>query len=239
MEDPAKPVSVAVCATVVEADVLRNALEEQGVFATLDGAALNTTFGFAAGPVISGVKILVRQEDADDAAAIIQATRDSFTAPTKDPWFCGKCLEEVEGGFDVCWSCGLARAEVQAPFPATADAVEILALPRVDSDRLGRQSDNPYESPRAIGLAERDEEEVDPDVVSAESQMILGMLFAIGCLLIPVLPGLAAIFVFHGVFRKRLPLSWKSKFTFWFSVFILVTTHLAWLWVWQVSGLRR
>lgn len=30
-------------------------------------------------------------------------------------WTCPKCKNQVEDGFEVCWSCGTSAAEVQAP----------------------------------------------------------------------------------------------------------------------------
>ena len=47
-----------------------------------------------------------------------------------DAWTCGRCGEEVDSGFEVCWSCGLAYDEIPTsavekpePPPVEPDAV--------------------------------------------------------------------------------------------------------------------
>ena len=219
------------CQTVVEADVLKIALEEAGIDSTVDGAALNTTFGPMAGHVISGVRLIVRQEDADDALEVIQSTRDSWVGPVQDPWFCGKCLEEIEGGFEICWSCGKTRDEVETDFPATADSIETMPVEDVDSSNLGRATDNPYESPRAMGVVDPDEPEQDPEEADAESRMVIGLLISGASFLIPVLPAVIASLIFSSAFRKRLPLSRRAKFALWAGVFLIVASQLMWLWI--------
>ena len=228
--DPDKLISVAACASVAEATVLKTALEDHGIDAVLNGDSLNSAFGNVA-PSLSDAQLLVRQEDAEEAAVIVRNTRDSFSAPRKDPWFCGKCLEEVEGGFEVCWSCGLARDETEAPFPATADVVEASNFPDVDTEGLGRTTDNPFESPRALGAAEEIDEEPDPDVLKAESKMTLAMLFAAACLWIPVLPAWAALFVILSARRKGLPIKGRAMAFLCVAIFLLVATHLVWWWI--------
>lgn len=238
--DPAKPVSIAICNNVSEADMLKIALEEQGIDATIDGAALNTTFGSMAGPVIAGVKIIVRQEDASEAVSIINATREAYVAPVKEKWFCGKCLEEVEGSFEVCWSCSLPRDEIEAPFPSTATVVEAMDFPKVDTDELGRSSENPYESPRAMGVAdENEDDELSPEAKAMESNFILGLLFSGGSLFLPILPALAAVAMFRFAFRKKLPMTMGSKVAFVTAIVILVASHLVWLWIWQFPNIER
>ena len=212
--DPEKLVSVAHCASVAEATALQAVIEEEGIACVVNGDALNSAFGNVA-PSLCDSKLLVRFEDAAKATSIIKSARVSFSAPRQDNWFCGKCLEEVDGGFELCWSCEQTREEVEASFPATADAVVDLKFPAVDTDQLGRSTDNPYESPRAIGVAEEEDDfEIDPDVAAVESKMIMGLLISAGSFLCPVVPAALAFFVFNSAFRKRLPLSGIAKFSF-------------------------
>ena len=233
--DPGKLVSVAACASVAESAALKAALEEQSIECIVNGDSLNSAFGNVA-PSLSDSKLLVRLEDAEEAKSIVKSARASFSAPRKDAWFCGKCLEEVEGGFEVCWSCEFVRDEVEAPFPATADVIEHLDFRAVETEQLGRSTENPYESPRAIGVAaDTDDEEVDPDVADAESKMTLGLLFTAASVFVPIIPVLIACYFFSLAVRKRTPLSGKAKFTMWLGVFVLVITHLGWLWLMQVN----
>lgn len=228
--DPEKLIAIATCASIAEATVLKTAIEESGIDAILNGDSLNSAFGNV-GPSLSDAKLLVRQEDAEEAAAIVRTTRESFSAPRQDPWFCGKCLEEVEGGFEVCWSCGLARDETEAPFPATADAIETIDSPDVDTEQLGRFTENPYESPRAMGASEDEEQEADPEAEKAESKMTLMLLLSAACLWVPLVPGVGALYVLHTVKRKRLPIVGRAVSFLWVAVFLLVATHLFWVWI--------
>jgi len=200
--DPEKLIPVATCASIAEATVLKSAIEESGIDAVVDGDCLNSAYGNI-GPSLSDAKLLVRQEDA----------------------------EEVEGGFEVCWSCGLARDEIEAPFPATADVIETIDSPDVDTDQLGRATENPYESPRAMGAAEDEEQESDPEAEKAESKMTLMLLLSAACLWIPFIPGVGALYVLHSANRKRLPIAGRAASFFWVAVFLLVATHLFWAWI--------
>ena len=228
--DPDKLVRVATCASINEANVLKTALEDNGIESVVDGDAISAAFG-SFGSTLTDAKLLVRREDARQAATIIRQTRETFSAPRKDPWFCGKCLEEVEGGFEVCWSCGLARDETEAPFPATAEAIATENFTTVDTQELGNSTSNPYESPRAMGTAEAVEEEPDPNLEKAESKMTLAMLFAAASLWLPVIPAFVVLFLIQSANRKRLPVKGRAKSFFWIAISLLVATHLFWIWM--------
>ena len=175
-DDPERLVSVAGCGTPTEADMLKLALEEHGIDSMIDGSELSTTLGHI-GSAIGDVRILVRAGNATEAKAIIVATREAYVAPKEDPWFCGKCLEEVEGGFEICWSCGVLREEVEAPFPATATAIQHGEEHDIDTDSLGRETDNPYESPQALGTAEnKPNEGANSRVAGVNWMMILALI---------------------------------------------------------------
>ena len=228
--DPEKPVYIARCDNATEAEMLKTALEMEGVKATLDGDALNATFGVLYGPVISSMKLIVRQRDAVEAAKIIKATRDSWIASDQEPWFCGVCREEIDGGFDICWCCGGIREDVESEFPTLADSIEPENFGTVDASDLGRRTENPYESPRAIGAAEvaNPDHEQGPAKSNAESKILLGLMFSLGCVVLPVIPALAAGAVFRDVLKRKLPLSIRAKFIFCLSVAIIIAVHVFW-----------
>ena len=228
--DPLKLISVATCASIAEATVLKTAIEDHGIDCVVSGDAVNSAYG-ALGSSLSDAKVMVRQEDVAEAKSIVRTTRESFSAARKEPWFCGKCLEEVDGGFEVCWSCGLARDETEADFPATAQVVEAQNFPNVDTEQLGRSTENPYESPQAIGVIEDDDRELDPEVEKAESRMMLAILFSAANLWVPVLPGIVALYLFHSARRKRLPIKGRAKAFLWVAIFLLVMTHLFWAFI--------
>lgn len=144
---------IASYASAVEADQMRAVLEEHGVTAFVDGAAAQTALSYV-GSALGGVKLLVRATDAEKAIAIIDMLGGSSDLASGE-WFCGECEEIVDAGFDVCWSCGKARSDVERPLPAFAAAhqaeavseldhhAKIDAVDETDEDRL-----NPYASPR-------------------------------------------------------------------------------------------
>lgn len=134
-----------------EAEQARAILEEHGMSAFIDGANANTTLSHV-GTALGGVRLFVRLEDLAAAAELL----DSFSAgseKTGPPWFCGNCQEEVDAGFECCWSCGRHREEVEQPFPPTQsapipsaeEASDTSELPTVPVD----QAANPYVSPRS------------------------------------------------------------------------------------------
>ena len=230
--DPERPVSIARCDTAAEAEMLKTALEAAGVESTLDGDALNATFGVLYGPVISSVKLIVRQRDAAEAVEIIKETRESWVASDQAPWFCGVCREEIEGGFDICWCCGGIRDDVETEFPPLADSIETENFEAVDTRDLGRDTDNPYESPRAMGAAElaNPERELGPEAVRAESRMLLGLMFSLGSMLLPVIPALVAGAIFRDALKRKLPFSIRAKLMLCLAVAIIITTHVFWFW---------
>jgi hypothetical protein len=230
-DDPNRLVSVAGCGYVGEADMLKIALEEEGIEAIVEGGELSTALGHI-GSALGDVNILVRAGVAEQAKAIVIATRESYVAPDQDPWFCGKCLEEIIGGFEICWSCGLVREDVEATFPATADAVETLDLPEVNTDDLGRSTGNPYESPQAIGVAEEQKEEVDPEVEAVERLLLYALLLSALCSVIPILPAFPALFAILTAFRKGVATSKRAKFTYEVCVFTLVAANLIGICFW-------
>jgi hypothetical protein len=144
---------IASYANAVEAEQMRAILEEHGVAAYVEGATVNTALSFI-GNTLGGVKLLVPKSDAEKAVAIIHTLGGASETPGGD-WFCGECEETVDAGFEVCWSCGQSRADVQRPFPATVAGqptepvgephhhVEIEPDDITEEDRL-----NPYASPR-------------------------------------------------------------------------------------------
>ena len=154
MADPTQPICIFRCDDITEAEMLKHAIEAEGIDITVDGAALNTTFGAISGPMISAVKLIVRREDAAEALELIEEIKESWAAPDQDAWYCEACHEEIDGGFQICWSCGGDRDEVAGEFPAMTDAIESEELADVDTAQLGRKTENPYESPRAMGVAD-------------------------------------------------------------------------------------
>lgn len=111
------------CADPIEADLVKIELQSHGIEAIIDGSEVHMALGFAS-PALGSIRILVRESDLESAREIYKAWhRGRDRLLDQPPWFCGPCNVDVEGHFQVCWSCGESRESVEAPFPATASQV--------------------------------------------------------------------------------------------------------------------
>jgi hypothetical protein len=80
-------------------------LESYGIHGRVVGGEINNIL-WLLGPTIAGVELQVAFPEADNASEILEEfaeTRDALSPPN---WICSQCAVEVEGNFDVCWSCG-------------------------------------------------------------------------------------------------------------------------------------
>ena len=101
---------IASYATETEAGQYRSILAQNGIDAFLDGANSNTMLSHV-GTALGGVRLFVRTADAEQATQVLSARSDPNDA-NQSAWLCGHCQEEVDAGFDLCWSCGKSREEV-------------------------------------------------------------------------------------------------------------------------------
>ena len=114
-------VEVYCAANAQEAYLVKSALENAGIEASVVGdhlqiAAGDLPFGWMVSP-----RVWVRTPDAAPARALIvqwQADRPQDEPPSPSPpWTCPKCGETVDADFDICWNCQYDRvgAPDQAP----------------------------------------------------------------------------------------------------------------------------
>ena len=194
---------VASFATPVEADVLRMRLEAEGIRSVL---ADESTVGmnWMLGNAVGGVKVLVIESDLEAALQIAEdqaaEASDQAKTPAED-WTCVVCGEKVEGGFEVCWSCGASReGESDAEFqrePAEEShdhAEDGTAVDGAPEDAasfhppdVGVGSANPYSSPLAPlkeppEAAKKVEEELDTEEGDAIAERawrasVLGLVY--------------------------------------------------------------
>lgn len=105
-------VGVALYQSYQEASMAQAALTAEAVESELVGGVTADTLAYY-GTATGGVTLLVRQEDAARAGRILDEIgrrRDAEVA--LPPWRCPDCGELVEGGFDLCWSCGELKPDV-------------------------------------------------------------------------------------------------------------------------------
>jgi hypothetical protein len=91
----------------VEAQMLKDYLEEQGITTVLLGDYLSGGAGELPANIFPALWV-VKDEQYQRARRLI----DEFPANTRGEstgaWRCPVCGESVDPGFDICWNCGSA-----------------------------------------------------------------------------------------------------------------------------------
>jgi hypothetical protein len=103
-------VAVASFLNVQEASIAKGLLEEEGIETFVDGAEAATTLWYV-GTALGGVQLLVSQRNATKAKHLLASVERSHRddSETEATWTCARCGADVEGDFEVCWSCGRPR----------------------------------------------------------------------------------------------------------------------------------
>lgn len=163
-------------------------LEEQGIKAfMLDGALADTLWYL--NTATGGAKVQVPEADTERAVELLRH-RPPETDATSSEWTCGRCRETVDGGFDVCWSCGGDREqfEVKSSPPATPIAAPKdfrEALPPLAPASNSTNEQNPYASPHTIsrdGENEKVEErDVEPQVLTDVRRAFRAAIIGLVC----------------------------------------------------------
>ncbi|MCA9153602.1 MAG: hypothetical protein KDA38_02395, partial [Planctomycetales bacterium] len=184
-----------------QAYAAQGCLAARGIMAQVDGDVSHTALSYV-GSALGGVKLLVLAEDADAARECL-ATADPDSTDDSGPWQCDKCQEEVDAGFDVCWSCGATREEAAIPLKHVPLRAEVLpSLPAVENEpdasdpndhsklHLPRDPKNPYAAPTQVGAVNRasiveergGDDETEALVLRAWRASIIGLVFWPGIL---------------------------------------------------------
>ena len=194
-----------------DAEHAKAVLNWNGIDAFLEGADLQISLSYF-GSALGDVKLVVRTVDAERATKLLDKLIHEARDPQNGPWFCGACEEVIDAGFDVCWSCGKARSEVEAPFPEvanlasepsgtdTTDPANAL-LPRVST----QDEANPYAPPLVREMQEPADDETSPAQVEADNLVMQSANAAVLGILIPLIGTLYSLFLLFAALR----LSWK------------------------------
>lgn len=124
-------VEIANFALETEALQFRSMLESHGIEAFADGTAAGTMLSYF-GTALGGIRLYVKADDVAAATEVLQSINQADSVADQ-PWFCGKCHEDVDAGFHVCWSCGQPRAEVEQIAPPTSGESESPTTEPVDT----------------------------------------------------------------------------------------------------------
>ncbi len=104
------------CWSVAEAEIVRARLASEGIPAYFENATLVLWYWQYAN-LTGGVKLFVRESEAEEACRILS----NAAQPSGDdvpPWMCSCCGQDVEGTWEICWSCGASVDGVERPAPA-------------------------------------------------------------------------------------------------------------------------
>lgn len=191
-------VTIGSFADVVAAHAARARLEAAGIRAYLVGEEVANSL-WHVGSALGGIKLQVAQSDVERVQQLVaeEEGADGDEAGDGRPWRCRPCQEVVDAEFDVCWSCGLPRSDVedenyQAPAaPNDEEYAKNHPLPSEQPTRYGEPAgtENPYASPEVESSGELPAKPltiVDDDteqlVQRAYRSAIIGLLLCPGVL---------------------------------------------------------
>jgi hypothetical protein len=97
-----------------QAETVRIGLIEQGVKAFIENSESTRAMHYV-GTALGGVKVLVPSGELSRAKELLHSMINEAGVEFSAPWICGACKEEVDAGFEVCWSCGAERNADSAP----------------------------------------------------------------------------------------------------------------------------
>jgi len=188
---------------------------------------INTVLSFVGPANLGGVRVLVPSADAERAAEVVRSLGVADET-SSDAWYCGRCEESVDSGFQVCWSCGKERSEVEAPFPVPDDKKE--GQPDFDEeDNVDRPPStgefdhtNPYASPHTRAAAEHPERHPPPEINEEAEAVLLRAWRAsiIGIVFIPILTHFFSMYLLFRAVSMVEDFSPKGKKRF-YSAFVV------------------
>lgn len=167
----------------VIAETLRIALEDHGIAAFIESSETNRAMHYV-GTALGGVRVLVPSDRKVEAEQLLREFSDASSRKNVPAWICPSCGEEVDSGFETCWSCDAERPENAMLAPPTRIAEDKREQEAVDI-APGRDDDsNPYSPPLTSKLIS-----IDSGISVAEAEaMVLRAWRAsiIGLFLCPV-----------------------------------------------------
>ncbi len=100
-------IQVYQAATVVDAQLVADALTEADIACELTGQYLSGAIGELPPGDVLGVRI--HDATLEARAREVIADWDLARKRVRDDWFCRGCGEQIGGAFGLCWKCGAAE----------------------------------------------------------------------------------------------------------------------------------
>lgn len=229
-----KLVKIASYATQVEAEHVQSLLEEQNIETFVDGGAANTAMSYV-GSAIGGVKLLTKDTDAEVAKSILTSL-ESDSAVGED-WFCAKCEDTVDGSFEVCWSCGKPRHEVEGEAPAPPAYAAPLEDFGDQHDVVvddGRDLSNPY-SPSGVLSDAPAPSSTEADPIAEDMALRAFRASWVGLVLMPFLLNFYSIYLLLRLAYGDRTLSDRANRLWYWALGINLVAVCGWLAILQVG----
>ncbi len=229
---------VANCATTFEAELIRNILDEHGIWAVVDGADLETLLSYI-GSALGGVKVLVEKEDLHEARQLVLSQRE----PNNDSspgWYCHRCQEAIEPGFDLCWSCGQPRELTNSPIVDSPSPIEIGTSAQIgnreEQDRHQLSSsaaqNQSTAEPETQSLSTRQTSATSEINSDAEEMLIRAWRASIfGLFLLPVILHLYSMFLLLRASAIAENFTDSGNRRFYATLVINVVAPILWIWM--------
>jgi hypothetical protein len=243
MDQAMRLVTVATFDNTPAAHVAKSELAAAGIQAVVtDETVVSQLWHIGA---LNGMKLQVAEENVADARSVLYGESDAPDARQRTEWRCLNCLEVIEPDFDVCWSCGSARADADDPAfvpPASepplahheAFAGNELHAGKPDPIDPG----NPYAAGRAQAALDEDEElpaaseAIEETVIRAWRASVIGLgLFPVALHAYSL--GLLGYIALAG---SQLSAAGKLRFVAALVIDLLVLGTAAMLLVWAFTG---
>lgn len=140
-------VNLIPCASDSQAEFMRQMLMEAGIPASVRGTSQASALAMG-GASTGAIFLVVPKSRVDDANRTLETMRSMEPG---EPWHCGRCNEDVDAGFEICWSCQSPRGEVEQlrrePVPVQYSAADFLRQSDEGLVSLPKDELNPYAAP--------------------------------------------------------------------------------------------
>ncbi|MDH3713315.1 MAG: DUF2007 domain-containing protein [Gammaproteobacteria bacterium] len=96
-------------ASLLDAQLVQDALEGGGIDATINGVYLSGAIGELPADATPSVWV-INDSDVTRARTIIKELLDDATSGPGGDWTCADCGEGSSAAFQFCWKCGSAKS---------------------------------------------------------------------------------------------------------------------------------
>jgi len=95
----------------IEAQLIHDYLESRGLETVILGDFLAGAAGELPANIFPAIWV-VDNHNLEPARRLLAQYLDfALKAPQSGPWHCGRCGEEVDGAFEICWNCSSPKPD--------------------------------------------------------------------------------------------------------------------------------